>query len=60
MPKFTIRMEVTERTVQEIEIEAETAAEAVRLVEEYEFDNSEAHEVDSIEWSVDNVKEKGT
>lgn len=56
MPKFTIEHEVTERTVQRVEIEADTPEEALRLVEEYEFDNSESWEVDSIEWSLQNAK----
>lgn len=56
MPKFVIEHEVTERTVQRVEIEADTPEEALRLVEEYEFDNSESWEVDSIEWSLQNAK----
>lgn len=56
MPKFTIEHEVTERTVQRVVIEADTPEEALRLVEEYEFDNSESWEVDSIEWSLQNAK----
>jgi hypothetical protein len=59
MPKFTIRYDLIERTVQEVEIEAESLEEAKRVVEEYEFDNSEAHEISSLEWSLDNVREKG-
>jgi len=60
MPKFTISMEVTERTVEEIEIEADTAAEALQMVEEYQFDNSNTRFVDSIEWSIQNAKLKET
>ncbi len=56
MPKFTIEHEVTERTVQRVEIEADTPEEALRLVEEYEFNNSESWEVSSIEWSLQNAK----
>lgn len=56
MPKFTVEHEVTERTVQRVVIEADTPEEALRLVEEYEFDNSESWEVDSIEWSLQNAK----
>jgi hypothetical protein len=59
MPKFTIRYDLTERTVQEVEIEADSLEEAKRVVEEYEFDNSEAREVSSLEWSLDNVRQKG-
>ena len=41
---------------QEIDVEADSLEEAKRLVEEYEFDNSEAREVSSLEWSLDNVR----
>lgn len=56
MPMFTIRYDLTERTVQDIDIEADSLEEAKRLVEEYEFDNSEQREVTSYEWSLDNVR----
>ena len=57
MPMFTIRYDLTQRTVQEIDVEADSLEEAKRLVEEYEFDNSESREVNSLEWSIDNVHE---
>lgn len=56
MPKFTVRYDLTERTVQEIEIEADSFEEAKRVVEEYEFDNSDQREISSLEWSIDNVR----
>ena len=56
MATFTIRYDLTERTVQEIEVEADTLEDAKRIVEEYEFDNSEQREVTSLEWSLDNVR----
>lgn len=59
MPKFALRYDLTERTVQEVEIEADNLDEAKRLVEEYEFDNSEGREVTSLEWLIDNVREPG-
>lgn len=58
MPLYTIRYDLTERTVQEVDIEAASLAEAIGFVEEYEFDNIDAHEVFSLEWSLDNVREK--
>jgi hypothetical protein len=54
---FTIEYDLTERTVQQIDIKADSLEDAKRLVEEYEFDNSEAREVNSLEWSLDNVRE---
>lgn len=56
MPKFRIRYDLTERTVQEVVIEADSAEEAKRVVEEYEFDNSGQNMVSSHEWSLDNVQ----
>lgn len=56
MPSFLIEYTKTERTRDRIVIEADNAAEAVRIVEEYENDNSEAYEVDSLEWSISDVE----
>jgi len=56
MAKFTIRYDLTERTVQEIDIEADSLEEAIRLIESYEFDNSDQYQVESLEWSIDNVR----
>lgn len=58
MPLFTIRYDLTERTVQEIDVEADSLEEAKRLVGEYEFDNSDQREITSYEWSLDNVRTK--
>lgn len=52
MPTFTIEMTVTEITRQSIDVEAESAEEALRLVEEYEIDNSTAIQIGSFEWSI--------
>lgn len=60
MPVFVIQYVATERTLYEIDIEADSLEEAIRLVEEYEFDTSEAVEVSSFEWSIDNVRESAT
>ena len=57
MTTFTISYTVTERTIRTVEIEAETLEEAIKDVEEYNFDNSEATEVSSLEWSLDDVQE---
>lgn len=56
MPMFTIRYDLTERTVQEIDIEAEDLADAIAAVATYEFDNSNQRQVESHEWSIDNVR----
>lgn len=56
MPKFFVDYTKTQVTRERVVIEAESQEEAVRLVEEYEFDNSEAWEIESIEWSIDNVE----
>lgn len=56
MPKFTLRYDLTERTVQEIEVEAESLDEAKSIVEQYEFDNSDQREIESLEWSIDRVR----
>lgn len=55
MPSFLIEYTKTERTRDRIVIEADNAAEAIRIVEKYENDNSEAYEVDSLEWSISDV-----
>ena len=55
MPFFTIEYVRTERTRRQALIEADTQEEAIRLVEEYESDDSEASEVDSLEWSISDV-----
>lgn len=59
MPIFTIRYDLTERTVQDIDIEADSLEEAKRLVEQYEFDNALQREIAAHEWSLDNVRTKG-
>lgn len=56
MPAFIIEYTKTERTRERITINAETAEEARELVEEYNFDNSESWEVDSLEWSVSDAE----
>ena len=56
MATYTLRFDMTERTVQEIDIEANSLDEAKRLVREYEFDNGHAWQIDCLEWSVDNVR----
>lgn len=52
---FSVSMTVTEVTIQNIAIEAETEEEARAIVEEYNFDNSECTQTDSLEWSVSAV-----
>lgn len=58
MPRFNLLIDVTERTVQRVTIEADTLSEAICMVEEYEFDNSECEFVESLEWTIDNVREE--
>lgn len=60
MKTYWLTFEVTERYIQRVHIEAETEEEAKRIVSEYEFDNSEAWDVCSLEWSLDGVIVGGT
>ncbi|UIS25305.1 hypothetical protein [Erythrobacter phage vB_EliS-L02] len=56
MPKVLIEYTKTEITRERIWVEADNAADAVQGVEEYEFDNSEAYEVDSLRWEISDVE----
>lgn len=56
MPMFLLEYTKTEITREQIWIGADTAEEALKAVEEYEFDNSEAYETDSIRWEVSDVE----
>lgn len=56
MPKVLIEYTKTEVTRERIWVEADNAADAVQGVEEYEFDNSDAYEVDSIRWEISDVE----
>lgn len=56
MAEYTIEYTKTERTRERITIEADSPEEALRVVEEYEFDNSESWETDSLEWSVSDAE----
>lgn len=56
MAKYVIEYTKTEVTRERVEIEADTPQEALREVEEYEFDNSEAWYVDSLRWEVSEVE----
>lgn len=58
MPTFTIRYDLTERTVQEVDINADSLEEAKDLVATYNFDNGHQREITSYEWSIDNVRTK--
>lgn len=55
MAKYTVSMMVTERTRQEIEVEASCSQEALDIVENYDFDNSLTVEMESLEWSVSDI-----
>jgi hypothetical protein len=52
---FTVQLSVTERSLQRVQVEADTPEEAIRLVEEYEVDNSHFNQIDCLEYSYDNV-----
>ena len=56
MAKYVIEYTKTEITRERVEIEADTPEEALREVEEYEFDSSEASYVDSLCWEVSEVE----
>ena len=55
MTTHTIYYTKTEITRACVEVEADSLAEAIELVETYEFDNSDEYEVDSLEYSVAEV-----
>ena len=59
MAKFLIEYTKTEITRERVWIEADTVEEAVQAVEEYEFDNSDSYEVDSLRWEVSDVEATG-
>ena len=56
MAKYLIEYTRTEIVKERVVIEADSQEEAVRLVEEYEFDNSESYETDSLHWEVSDVE----
>lgn len=58
MPAFTVEYTLTEKRLQRITIEAESAAEALRIIEEYDFDNSGSWDVHngSLEWSLTDAR----
>ena len=56
MAKYLIEYTRTEIVKERVVIEADSQEEAVRLVEEYEFDNSESYETDSLRWEVSDVE----
>lgn len=53
--KYLVEMTVTERTRQRVMVEADSAEEAERLVEEYEIENDTFEQFDSLEWSISDV-----
>jgi hypothetical protein len=59
MPQFLIEYTKTEVTRERVWIEADSPAEALRVVEEYEFDNSESYEVDSLRWEISDAEVQG-
>lgn len=59
MKTFKIRMTVTEVTREIAFIEAETEAEAIAKVQEYDFDNSHNEFDDSLSWEVSDVESLG-
>lgn len=56
MAEFLVRYTVTEVNTEEIWIEADSAEDAVKEVEDYAFDNSESQFVRSHEYFVENVR----
>lgn len=56
MAEYIIEYTKTERTRERIAIEADSPEEAMRVVEEYEFDNCDSWETDSIEWSISDAE----
>ena len=58
MTTFKLQYVLTERTVQAIDVEADTLKEAIALVEDYDVDTSDSWQLDSLEYSVDHVQER--
>lgn len=56
MAKYLIEYTRTEIVKERVVIEADSPEEAVQVVEEYEFDNSESYETDSLRWEVSDVE----
>ncbi len=55
MAKFTIEFTKTEVTRERLIVEADSLAEAIQAVEDYEVDNSDSWFVDSLQWDVSDV-----
>ena len=60
MKRFVVQYTATDITREEVIIEAESAEEAQRIVEEYEFDNSDSRQVECFEFSVSDVELRGS
>ena len=58
--KFVLRYALTQSTVEEVVVEAESAVEAQRIVEEHEFDTSDSRQVECFEFSVSDVELRGS
>ena len=56
MAEYTLEYTLTERTRRQIIIEADSAVEAIAAVENYEVDTTDSWEVDSLEWSIQDVE----
>lgn len=56
MAEYIIEYTKTERVRERIAIDADSPEEALRIVEEYEFDNCDSWETDSIEWFVSDAE----
>lgn len=56
MPKILVEYTKTEITRERLWVEADSPEDAVEGVENYEFDNSDAYEVDSLRWELDDVE----
>lgn len=52
MPQILIEYTKTEVTRERVWVEAASPAEALRIVERYEFDNSQSYEVASLSWEI--------
>lgn len=60
MPEFKVEFTKTQITRHEITIEADSAEEAMELVDQYEIDFSEATEIDSFKWEISDAEIVGT
>lgn len=56
MPKVLVEYTVTEITRERLWVEADSGDDAIEAVENYEIDNSDSYQVDSICWELSDAE----